>query len=57
MSPPPDLNPIETVIGRVQRGARDSVSHHQNGEFQTLEKSMPRPTEAVLAARGAPTPY
>ncbi len=63
----PDLNPIqhvwEILDRRVRQHSPPPSSKHQIGEYlleewlQRLVESMPRPHEAVLAARGGPTPY
>ncbi len=65
----PDLNPIENLWGIVKRKMRDTRSNNADDPKATVKEtwapqqcyklitSMPRRTEAVIKAKGAPTKY
>ncbi len=68
----PDLNPIENLWGIVKRKMRDTRSNNADELKATVKEtwasippqqchklitSMPRRTEAVIKAKGAPTKY
>ncbi len=60
----PDLNPIENLWGIVKRKMRNKRPKHAKTwasispqQCHKLITSMPRPIEAVIKAKGAPTKY